>query len=252
MSAGRSVRLASAASAWRAVALCLGKAAHGGGRHEIRPRSVLVTGSSGKGTTCRMLAQLMSAAGLHPLLATDDAPNRSGVAATMVAHAAATRRMRSDPQAIGLFEVDVRSLPDVVRHVPEPTILVITNIFRGRPDSAVEAAKVTALLKHAMRALPATTTLILNADDPRVADLAAGLPNPRLYFGMSDPLRGRVRPDPTADIPRCPRCRGELSYALCVLRPPGRLDVRQLRLEPPGAGCQRDEARPRRSVLEPP
>jgi UDP-N-acetylmuramyl tripeptide synthase len=215
MSAGRSVRLTSAASARRAVAFCLGKAAHGGGRHEIRQRSVLVTGSSGKGTTCRLLAELMSAAGLHPLLATDDARNRSDVAATMFAHAAATGRMRSDPQAIGLFEVDTGSLPDVVRHVPEPTILVITNILRGRPDSAVETGTVTALLKHAMHALPASTTLILNADDPRVADLAAGLPNTRLYFGMSDPLRGRVRSDPTADIPRCPRCRGLLSYA-CV------------------------------------
>ncbi len=57
--------------------------------------------------------------------------------------------------------------------------------------------------------------VILNADDPRVANLAPELPNPRLYFGLADPARGQVRADRTADFPRCPRCEGELSYA-CV------------------------------------
>jgi lipid II isoglutaminyl synthase (glutamine-hydrolysing) len=214
---GIAVQLTSAASARRAVAARIGKAARGGDRREIRPGSVLVTGSSGKGTTCRILAQLMSAAGLHPVLAAEGARLRPGLAAAMVSRAVVTRRMRTDPQATGLLEVEPGSLPQLLRREPPPAILVCTNLFRGQPggqpDSHVETAAVTALLKHAMRALPASTTLILNADDPRVADLAADLPNPRLYFGISDPLLGRLRADPAAGAARCPRCGGRLSYA---------------------------------------
>jgi hypothetical protein len=71
------------------------------------------------------------------------------------------------------------------------------------------------VLQRAMRNLPADTTLILNADDPRVAYLAPELENPRLYFGIEDTRHGRDGIDPTSDCPRCPRCGGELTYG-CV------------------------------------
>jgi UDP-N-acetylmuramyl tripeptide synthase len=170
-----------AASVWRAVAARLRTTAHGG-RPGIAPGSVLVTGSSGKGTTCRMLASIVKAAGHRP---------------------------------IEVIEVEPGSAPRFFARVPDPAALVCTNVLCGEPDDDVDAAAVTAGLERAIRSLPASTTLILNADDPRVAGLAPDVPNPRLYFGVADPLRGRVRPDPTADVPRCPRCHGQLSYS-CV------------------------------------
>jgi lipid II isoglutaminyl synthase (glutamine-hydrolysing) len=241
MSSGRTAQL-SPAAARRAIAVSVGKIARTGVRHlgqgngtvipgrltlaidpaalaslvtEIPRGSILVTGSNGKGTTCRMLAQIMRAAGLHPVLNTEGSNQRSGLATTMVAHAAPTGHMRSDPQAIGLFEVDEGSFPEIVRHVTDPAAIVCTNIFRDQLDRYFEPAYIKGLLDRALRGLPATTTLILNADDPRVADLAPELPNPRVYFGMSDPALGRASADPTSDHPRCPRCGGELSYA-CV------------------------------------
>ncbi len=68
-------------------------------------------------------------------------------------------------------------------------------------------------LECALRRLPRDTVLILNADDPRVASLAAALPNRRLYFGMTDTAAGRTGAGPASVLPRCPRCGRGLSYS---------------------------------------
>jgi UDP-N-acetylmuramyl tripeptide synthase len=239
MSSGSTVQRTPAASARRAIAVWMGKATHSGVRRlssgrgaaipgrvalaidpaaltsltaEMRRGSILVTGSAGKSTTCQLLAPIIRAAGLHLVLSTDGSGQRSALAAAMVAHAAPTGHMRRASPAIGLFEVSSGSLAEIVRHVAGPAAIVCTNIFpdaiggQRRRDSGATA------LARAIRTLPATTTLILNADDPGAACLGADLPNPRLYFGVSDPACGRVREDPTSDFPRCPRCDAELTY----------------------------------------
>ncbi len=241
-SAASRARLGPVASVRRAAAVSVGKAARGGVRSlgggngtaipglvtltidpgalagllaEIRRGAVLVTGSNGKGTTCRILGEVMRAAGLHPVLNQEGSNQRSGLATTMVAHSALTGHMPDDPHAIGLFEVDEGSFPEILRHVGRPRALVFTNIFRDQLDRYFEPAYIKALLERAMRTLPADTSLILNADDPRVACLAPELDNPRLYYGIEDDDLGRDAADPTSDFPRCPRCYGELSYS-CV------------------------------------
>jgi|HubBroStandDraft_4_1064222.scaffolds.fasta_scaffold03756_4 UDP-N-acetylmuramyl tripeptide synthase len=242
ISPGRSARMTFTASARRVLAVSAGKAARTGIRRlgrgngtaipglltmaidpsvlagliaEIPRGCVLVTGSNGKGTTCRLLAQVMRDAGLRPVLNTEGSNQRSGLATTMVAHSAVTGHLRRDAQSIGLFEVDEGSLPEIVRHVGNPSAVVITNIFRDQLDRYFEPAYIKALLERTLRRLPADTTLVLNADDPRVANLASDLRNPRLYFGMEDTELGRDGADPTSDFPRCPRCRSELVYS-CV------------------------------------
>ncbi len=174
--------------------------------------AVLVTGSNGKGTTCRMLARVMRAAGLQPLVNGEGANQLAGLATTMVARADVTGRLQADDDTVGLFEVDEGSLPQIARQVARPTALVVTNIFRDQLDRYFEPGYVIALLERCMRGLPADTAFVLNADDPRVAGLAPELANPRFYFGVDDPDLGRAEPDPTSDFPRCPRCEGQLRY----------------------------------------
>jgi lipid II isoglutaminyl synthase (glutamine-hydrolysing) len=227
-------------SARRALAVSAGKAARNGARYlgrgsgtampgrvaltidpaalaslvaEIPLGTVLVTGSNGKGTTCRMLAQVMRAAGLHPLVNQEGSNQRSGLAAAMVAHSALTGHLTGDGQAMGVFEVDEGSLPEIVRHISRPAAVVFTNILRDQLDRYLEPAYLMVLLERAVRSLPEDTALVLNADDPRVAFLAPELSNRRIYFGVDDPGTGRAGADPTSDFPRCPRCGGELSYA---------------------------------------
>ncbi len=194
------------------VALTIDPAVLAGLVAEIPRGTVLVTGSNGKGTTCRMLAQVMRGAGLHPVVNQEGSNQRSGLATAMVAQSAPTGHLPGDGQAIGVFEVDEGSLPEVLRHIRRPSALVFTNILRDQLDRYLEPAYLKVLLERAMRSLPADTALVLNADDPRVAFLAPDLSNPKVYFGMDDPDPGRAAADPTSDFPRCPRCDGELSY----------------------------------------
>jgi lipid II isoglutaminyl synthase (glutamine-hydrolysing) len=235
-------QLGAGASARRAFAVSLGKAARRGTRQlgtgngttlpgivtlaidpgalagllaEIPGGAVLVTGSNGKGTTCRMLAQVMLASGLHPLVNSEGANQRTGLATTMVAHAAVSGHLPPDSLAIGLFEVDEGSFPEILPQVSRPKAVVFTNIFRDQLDRYLEPAYIKGLLEQAMRNLPAETALVLNADDPRVAFVAPEAGNPRLYFGIEDPALSRGEADPTSDFPRCPRCDGELAYT-CV------------------------------------
>ena len=235
-------QLGPGASARRAFAVSAGKAARRGSRRlgkgngttvpgivtlaidpgalagllaEIPRGAVLVTGSNGKGTTCRMLAQVMRASGLHPVVNAEGSNQRAGLASTMVDRAALTGHLPPDPRAIGLFEVDEGSFPEVLRQVSRPKAVVFTNIFRDQLDRYLEPAYIKALLEQAMQTLPADTALVLNADDPRVAFVAADAKNPRLYFGVEDLELCRGGADPTSDFPRCPRCEGELAYS-CV------------------------------------
>jgi UDP-N-acetylmuramyl tripeptide synthase len=177
--------------------------------------SVLVTGSSGKGTTCRMLAEVLNAARLQPLLTAETSSSWSAVTSAVVSRPP-SGHSRSDRPAIRLVEVEPAALQHLTRrNAHHPAALMCTNILSGGPDDHAAGTALMARLERAIRSLPVSTTLILNADDPRAASLAAGLPNPRLYFGMSDPIHGRVHPDPAAEFPSCPRCGGRLFYT-CV------------------------------------
>ena len=197
-----------------AVALAIDPGALAGLAARIPPGAVLVTGSNGKGTTCRMLAQVMHAAGLHPITNHEGSNQLAGVTTALLAGtrpAAAGSR----PAAV-LLEVDEGSSPAVFPQIARPGAVVVTNLFRDQLDRYLEPDYVRSLLEGALRSLPPETTLVLNADDPRLAHLAPELPNPRLYFGVADTAHGRAGADPTSDSPRCPRCESELDYS-CVL-----------------------------------
>src|SRR5438270_461487 len=57
-----------------------------------------------------------------------------------------------------------------------------------------------------------TTRAILNADDPRVAEIGLGLPNQPLWFGLDDPsVAGKTLPH-AADARTCPRCGASLIF----------------------------------------
>jgi lipid II isoglutaminyl synthase (glutamine-hydrolysing) len=198
-----------------AVALAVDRGALAKLAAQIPRGSVLVTGSNGKGTTCRMLAEVMLAAGLHPVLNHEGSNQLPGLTATLLARSRLSGRMPRDERAIGLFEVDEGSLPAILPQIARPRAVLITNIFRDQLDRYMEPDFVTGMLEKVLRKLPAETTLVLNADDPRLAYLAAELRNPRLYFGIADTAHNRPGPDPSSDSPRCPRCGGELSYG-CV------------------------------------
>src|SRR5260221_5518975 len=110
------------------VALAIDPGALAGLAGQIRRGSVLVTGSNGKGTTCRMLAEVMLAAGLRPFLNFEGSNQLPGGTAAFLAPTGLVGRPPRDLQAIGLV-VALAGLLSCALHGISPHRSV-----RGTPD----------------------------------------------------------------------------------------------------------------------
>jgi len=171
--------------------------------------TILLTGTNGKTTTARMLARILKEAGWQPI------HNRAG--ANLVEGIASTLLYASDWQDrpagdCGLFEVDEAHLPQAVA-LCRPRLVLLHNLFRDQLDRYGEVDYVAGRWGQALHALPPTATVVLNADDPAVADLGQGLAARVLYYGIEVPTLGTALPDHTADARYCRRCGEAYTYA---------------------------------------
>jgi len=193
-------------------------------------RTVIVTGSNGKTTTCRMLAALASAGGLRV------AQNRTGSNLLPGVVSAAVRgtglRGRVDAQLM-LLEVDEATVRLVAPELP-PEVFLITNIFRDQLDRFGELYAMARGLEAVIEALPASATVVLNGDDPLVASLAPQAAARRLFFGIRAGAAGAPAPEHAADTIRCVRCQHLLSYRAVYLSHLGDYEC-------PGCGSRRPD-----------
>ena len=158
----------------------------------------LVSATNGKTTTTAMASAILSPP--RRLAWNNSGANlASGVASTLLA---------ARDAELGLLEVDEFALPEVMRRDAAARRRARQPLPRpARPLRRARAHR-RALARRRGRALPPTTTLVVNADDPLVAELADGR-------GACSAVRRR-RPAPR---PRRPPARGRLEV-LRPLRPP--------------------------------
>jgi UDP-N-acetylmuramyl tripeptide synthase len=212
---------------------------------ELEHGVACVSGTNGKTTTARMLADMSRTAGWDPIHNRSGSNLDRGVAAALLAHTT----WSAEPQGnFGLFEIDEASLPSAVGHL-RPRVVVVTNLFRDQMDRYFELDTLAKKISEALAGLPATTILVLNADDPLVATLALGRDARTIFFGVDDPDVGGVVPQAISDATRCPRCKEPLKYSRVVLahvgdwscpacgltRPPRDVSARKVVLGPDGS-----------------
>src|ERR687887_2042767 len=143
--------------------------------------SIVVSGTNGKTTTTRLLSHILRGAGLKPIHNRAGANLLSGLY-TAVAQATDWQgRPRGD---VGLFEVDEATVPRALQQI-EPRVLLLHNIFRDQLDRYGEVHFVAGLWRDAVGALSSASTLVVNGDDPLIADLPA-----ILWYGIDDPSVG--------------------------------------------------------------
>lgn len=170
--------------------------------------TVIVTGSNGKTTTCRMLAALAQASALKVTQNRTGSNLLQGVLSTAVRGADLRGRMNAQ---LLLLEVDEATVGDVVPEA-EPSLFVVTNIFRDQLDRFGELYSMARMLQTVIEALPASATVVLNADDPLVASLAGDTAARCLYYGIQADNSGDAVPEHAADTIRCVRCQHMLTY----------------------------------------
>ncbi len=172
--------------------------------------SVIVSGTNGKTTTTRLISHLLGQAGLRALHNRAGANLVTGLVTAIVKQADLRGRPRAD---VGLFEVDEATVPAALLQI-RPRAVLLTNLFRDQLDRYGEVHFVAGLWQQAFKTLPSDAALILNADDPLVADLGRERPQPPLYYGIGDPSVGISEPPHASDARLCGRCGTEYSYQI--------------------------------------
>ena len=171
--------------------------------------AVLVTGTNGKTTTARLLAEMLAASGIATVHNREGSNLTRGIASALAA-ASGWRGRPRDPRALALMETDEATLPAAAR-VLEPRAVAFTNLFRDQLDRYGEVEGVAARWREALPLLPPAATLVLNADDPSVAELALDWSGPVHWYSLAGARGSSSAPGP-ADARWCRACGGAYRY----------------------------------------
>jgi len=169
---------------------------------------VLIAGTNGKTTTARMLAGLLSASGQRVLHNRAGANLLTGLTATALAGASLTGRPAA---TVGFFETDEAALPGAIAET-QPRLVVLHNLFRDQLDRYGEVDTIARNWRGALETLPASATVLLNADDPAVADLGADLTCRVCFYGLEDTRHADATARHAADSQFCRRCGAPYQY----------------------------------------
>ena len=162
---------------------------------------VLVSATNGKTTTAAMAAEIL-APGLRLAYNRAGANLVSGIASTL---------LEARGAELGLFEVDEGALPDLAGRL-RPHAVCLGNLFRDQLDRYGELELIADRWRLAVAGLEPGTRVVVNADDPLVADLANGRADVT-RFGLDDPSVARERLPHAADSKYCLACGAPYVYA---------------------------------------
>jgi lipid II isoglutaminyl synthase (glutamine-hydrolysing) len=135
------------------------------------------------------------------------AHNRAG--ANLVSGVASALLAAEDAE-LGLFEVDEGAFPDVAGRI-NPRAVCLGNLFRDQLDRYGELELVAERWRTALAQVAPAATILVNADDPLLADIARGRPNV-VHFGLDDASVARERLPHAADSKYCRACGAPYEY----------------------------------------
>ena len=169
--------------------------------------STLISATNGKTTTAGMIAAALEADGRRP--------STTGRARTWPG--AWRPRCSKQRGSEGLFEVDEAWLPKVSAEL-HPRLLVLANLFRDQLDRYGELERLAdEWAEVADRGAEGEGAgMVLNADDPLIADLGRDRALERregvTYFGIEDPSQALAELQHAHDAKHCRRCGAPYRY----------------------------------------
>jgi lipid II isoglutaminyl synthase (glutamine-hydrolysing) len=201
----RLLRLGGGTSLPGAVALKIDRGVIGKLAGRLERGTIVLTATNGKTTTANMTADILTAAGMNPVHNAAGANLAYGVASALMAAGGVGPR-------IGLFEVDEATVKNVLPEL-SPAVLAVGNIFRDQLDRFGEVDQTARLIAKGIAQLKPEASLVLNADDPRVAALGRDSRVKTVYFGLEDPGHVAAGEAGAQDSKDCLVCGGPLTYS---------------------------------------
>ena len=178
--------------------------------------SVAISATNGKTTTAAMVAAILERRGTRFVHNHAGANMAGGIASTLL-EAARGDGIDGD---LGLFEIDEFWLPQLAVEL-RPRAVLLANLFRDQLDRYGELETIAERWADVVAALPGDTRLVLNADDPLVADLGRGRERV-VTFGVEDDAMALPQMQHAADSKHCRRCGHAYVYEAIYLGHLGR------------------------------
>ena len=167
--------------------------------------AVMVTGTNGKTTTCRMLEQMLRDAGRDCFANRSGSNLERGIAADFAANANLFGRPK---RRFAVIECDEGNFPAVAAAL-QPRAVIVTNLFRDQLDRYGEVTHTRDLIASGIQKAPGAV-LCLNADCSLTASLGWDVPNETVYFGLENISSDAV--PSVSDAPHCLRCGARYAY----------------------------------------
>ena len=168
---------------------------------------IVVTGTNGKTTSCRILEEGLKKAGKSYFINKSGANLITGVTASFIMNSTVTGKCKKD---YAIIECDENAFKEVSRYIHCDVILV-TNVFRDQLDRYGEIDITMNILKEVMQSAP-KMKVIVNGDDALSAYLAMESGNPYVTYGISEKVVDDKDSHEIREGRFCKKCGAPLKY----------------------------------------
>lgn len=168
---------------------------------------VLVTGTNGKTTTCRIIEKEMIISGKNYFINRSGANLLSGIITAFVLNCSIFGKCKKD---CAIIECDENAFNQVSKFL-EPEIIVVTNIFRDQLDRYCEVTSTLSVIEKSISRCK-NSTVILNADCPLTYSISKKINNRVLTFGVEKGAYQHFPGKENSDAPNCIFCGSQYKY----------------------------------------
>lgn len=167
---------------------------------------VIITGSSGKGSTAKLIANVLK--DNHYSICFNEAGSnlKYGVTTTCIKNCNLLGKIKKD---ILVLEVDERYVKEIYQEI-KPNYLLVTNITKDQPPRQFN---VDIILKEIEQNLPEDTTIITTMDEPFLRNFELDLPNKMIYYSIDkNQYSYKKQLFENLNTYYCPKCKARLKY----------------------------------------
>ena len=167
---------------------------------------VIVTGSSGKGSTANLIADVLKDNGYTICFNNAGSNLKYGVTTTCIKNCNLFGKIKKD---VLILEVDERYVKEIYQDIL-PDYLIVTNITKDQPP---RQHHVDIILKEIEQNIPSNTQIIATIDEPYLRNFNLDLPNKMIYYSIDkNKYSYKKQLFENLNIYYCPKCGTKLKY----------------------------------------
>lgn len=175
-------------------------------KFKLPKKVIIVTGSSGKGSTTKIIAHTYRELGYTVAHNKEGGNQTNGIITTLIKNCTLSGKIKTD---IVVLEMDERYIK-YVGPILKPTDIVITNVTRDQPPRQRHTEFIISEIK---KGINKNAHLYLNANDPAAEKITTDLTNKVTYYGIKK-LNQSYKQNlfKSLNTPRCNKCNHKLNY----------------------------------------